>query len=420
MHNRQTLDKIRAAFPALQQHWGGQDNATHTPCFFDGPGGSQISQSVLSAMTDYLGRYNANLGAPYFSSEKTMQVMADARQHVAALLNAETAEQIVFGATATNLMFHFSRAISRDWQAGDEIIVTALDHYSNVSSWITAAEEKGVIVHQIPVDLDTFDIDYQQLGEKLSNKTKLVAVTHASNTVGTIVDVSRVVTLAKTVGALTFVDAVHYAPHHLIDVQALDCDFLVISAYKFTGPHLAALYAKTHHLTNLKPYKVLPAADINPNRWEQGTQNFEAMAGLIACIQYLADLGDDESKGLSLRQRLSAGFAWIAQHESHLSQYFLQRLAEYPKITLYGKAHSEGRTPTFAFRLDNDLPRHFATFCGKRHLCIGDGNFYAQGLCEQLNLMDNGGVIRVGCLHYNTQEEIDFFFSVLDDYIQLS
>lgn len=408
------IEKIRSAFPALQQRWGDGENA-RSPCFFDGPGGSQTSQFVLSAMTDYLGRYNANLGAPYLSSEKTMQVMAEARQHVATLLNAETAEQIVFGATATSLMFHFSRAISRDWQAGDEIIVTALDHYSNVSSWLTAAEDQGVIVHQIPVDLETFDIDYQQLAERLSKKTKLVAVTHASNTVGTIVDVSRVVQLAKTVGALTFVDAVHYAPHHLIDVQALDCDFLVISAYKFTGPHLAAVYAKAAHLANLKPYKVLPAANTNPNRWEQGTQNFEAMAGLVACIQYLGNLSDSSTQEISLRQRLTESFAWIAQHESTLSRYFLQRLAEYPNITLYGKTNSKGRTPTFAFRLDKDTPRNFAEFCGKRHLCIGDGNFYAQGLCEQLDLMDSGGVIRVGCLHYNTQEEIDFFFSILDD-----
>lgn len=415
MSTTPTLENIRAAFPALQQCWQANEN-TRPPCFFDGPGGSQISQAVLSAMTDYLGRYNANLGASYLSSEKTMQVMADARQHLAALLNAETPEQIVFGATATSLMFHFSRAISRDWQAGDEIIVTALDHYSNVSSWITAAEDKGVIVHQIPVDLDTFDIDYQQLSEKLNNKTQLVAVTHASNTVGTIVDVARVVQMAKNVGALTFVDAVHYAPHHLIDVQTLDCDFLVISAYKFTGPHLAAVYAKATHLANLKPYKVLPAADINPNRWEQGTQNFEAMAGLIACIQYLASLSGKTNEEASLRQRLTESFAWIAQHESNLSQYFLQRLTDYTNIILYGKSSSKDRTPTFAFRLDKTMPRNFAEFCGQRHLCIGDGNFYAQGLCEQLNLMDKGGVIRVGCLHYNTQEEIDFFFSVLDEY----
>lgn len=414
MNTEQQLEAIRSAFPALQQRWGADNRR---PCFFDGPGGSQISQQVLSAMTDYLGHYNANLGSPYLSSEKTLQVMADTRQSIATLLNAPSAEQIVFGATATSLMFSFSRAISRDWQAGDEVIVTALDHYSNVSSWLSAAEEKGVIVHQVPVNLATFEIDYQRLAELLNKKTKLVAVTHASNTVGSIVDVSRVVQMAKTVGALTFVDAVHYAPHHLMDVQALDCDFLVVSAYKFTGPHLAALYAKPSHLSSLRPYKVLPAADVNPNRWEQGTQNFEAMAGLIACINYLASLSGKLSERQPLRQRLVESFAWIAEYESFLSAYFLKRLAEYSEVTLYGKPDATDRTPTFAFRFDDDMPRNFSAYCGRHHVCVGDGHFYAQGLCEQLGLMQTGGVIRVGCLHYNTVEEIERFFVLLEQYL---
>ena len=415
------VDRVRALLPALSQI----APSGRAPIFFDAPGGAQVTQRMLDAMTGYLSRYNANLGAPYFSSQKTVAVMQQARESVAALLNAQ-AENIVFGPTATNLMFGFSRAISQTWQAGDEIIVSALDHCSNVSSWQRAAQDRGVTVHQVRIDPETLDLDYAHLASLLNDRTRLIAVTHASNVSGQIVDVVRVVALAKKVGALTFVDAVHYAPHHLLDVQALDCDFLAISAYKFTGPHVAALYAKTKHLERLQPYKVEPAACVNPHQWEQGTQNFEGLAALSATVEYLADIAviagvsGRARPEATLRERLIASFAWMHQHEQDLSAYFLQRLRAYPQITLYGRHEVQGRTPTFAFRIQGRSPREFSEFCGQYDVCVGDGHFYAQGLVSYLGLMDQGGVNRLGFLHYNTQSEIDRFFELLDVFLSQS
>ena len=414
------VERVRALLPALSQI----APSGRTPIFFDAPGGAQVTQPMLEAMTGYLSRYNANLGAPYFSSQKTVAVMQQARESVAALLNAQ-AENMVFGPTATNLMFGFSRALSQAWQAGDEIIVSALDHYSNVSSWHRAAQDRGVTVHQIRIDPETLDLDYAHLACLLNERTRLVAVTHASNVSGQIVDVARVVALAKSVGALTFVDAVHYAPHHLLDVQALGCDFLAISAYKFTGPHLACLYAKTEHLERLQPYKVEPAACVNPHQWEQGTQNFEGLAALSATVAYLAGIAaigsvSDGVNTAALRERLSASFTWIQQHEQDLSAYFLSRVRAYPHITLYGRQETQGRTPTFAFRIEGRSPREFSEFCGQYDVCIGDGHFYAQGLVSHLGLMAQGGVNRLGFLHYNTRSEIERFFELLDVFLSQS
>jgi len=409
------INQIRQQFPALQQQVNGE-----TPIFFDGPGGAQVSQSVLDAMVAYLGRYNANLGGAYFSSHKTVELMEQARAAGADLYNAADSNEIVFGANATSLSFTLSRAIARDWQPGDEVIVTALDHYSNVSPWVLAAEEKGVTVHHVRVNEADCTLDYDHLAELLSEKTRLVACTYASNTTGSIVDMPRVMDLVKSRSqALTYIDAVHYAPHSSIDVQALGCDLLVSSAYKYFGPHLGVLYGKSEVLAQLKPYKVAPAKDINPNRWETGTQNYEALAGFIAAIDYIADLsGLDRSH--SRRERLVAGYAAIAEYEQTLSTQFLQKLSSYPNIKLFGIKEGEQsveRTPTFAFRIDGVEPRAVSEYFGQRQICIWDGNFYAQGLYEQLGLTEVGGVVRVGCMHYNTTEELDRFFSVLDHFL---
>jgi len=409
------LNQIRARFPALQQQVDGV-----TPVFFDGPGGAQVSQSVLDAMVGYLGYYNANLGGAYFSSEKTVELMAQARQAAADLYNAADSNEIVFGANATTLCFTFSRAISRDWKAGDEIVVTALDHYSNVSPWVLAAEEKGATVHLVRVNEANCDLDYDHLAEVLNENTRLVACTYASNTTGSIVDMPRVMELVKSkTQALTWLDAVHYAPHCAIDVQALDCDFLISSAYKYFGPHVGVLYGKADALEATKPYKVAPAKDINPNRWETGTANYEGLAGFTAAVDYIASLsGMDES--ISRRTRLEAGYQAIANHEQMLSSLFLEKLNSYPNIRLFGLkdgSDASRRTPTFAFRIDGVEPRAVSEFFGKHHVCIWDGNFYAQGLYEQLGLTEVGGVVRVGCMHYNTTEEMDRFFSLLDHFL---
>ncbi len=410
------VEQLRGQFPALQQQVNGR-----TPVFFDGPGGAQVSQSVLDAMTGYLGRYNANLGGAYFSSHKTGELMVAARQAGADFYNAGSADEIIFGANATTLTFSFSRAIARDWQAGDEIIVTALDHYSNVSPWVLAAEEKGVVVHQVQVSEADCTLDYDHLQSLLSGKTRLVACTYASNTTGSIVDMQRVIrTVKASCDARVYIDAVHYAPHQLIDVQALGCDFLVTSAYKYFGPHLGVLFAKSEVLEQLRPYKVAPAKDLNPNRWETGTQNYEALAGFIAAIDYLASLSDDKS--LSRRDQLTDSYRKIVLHEQTLSEQFIGRLASYPQVRMYGisdAAASDQRTPTFAFRIHHIEPRAVSEFFGANQVCIWDGNFYAQGLYEQLGLTDIGGVIRVGCMHYNTAAEIDEFFELLDQFFAL-
>ncbi|MDW5502015.1 cysteine desulfurase-like protein [Pseudomonas lundensis] len=402
-----TPELARAQFSALSQHYNDKP-----VIFFDGPGGSQVSQSVLKKMTDYLGKYNANLGGHYFSSHMTGEVMNHARESVRALLNAPTADNIVFGMNMTSLTFHLSRIISRDWQAGDEIIVTELDHYSNVSSWQQAANDKQVTVHQIPLQHTDCSLDVARLCEQITAKTRLVAVTYASNVTGSIVDIKAITEAAHRVGAQVYVDAVHYTPHNLIDVQALGCDFLVCSAYKFFGPHIGMAYIAPQWLQRLRPYKVEPATDVGPGRFETGTQSFEGLVGVTAAIDYLAQWG---TPGTSLRQRLQESFAGYHRHEESLCRYFLQRLQQIDDVQLYGspEADSQRRTPTFALTFKQRSPEQIARRLGQHNICVGSGHFYAQGLIQRLNLQDSGGVLRIGMMHYNTLQEIDTLFELL-------
>lgn len=403
------IKKIRAQFPALSQYYNDQPFV-----FFDGPGGSQVPQAVLDSLIKYLGFSNSNLGGAYFSSQKTTSLVADARLAAADLYNASSADEIIFGANATTIAFHMSRAVANTWQAGDEIIVTALDHYSNVSPWELLAKEKGVIVHHVPVVEADCSLDYQQLDSFLSEKTKLVALTYASNTTGTTVDMEACIKMIRSKSkALVYIDAVHYVPHFKVDVQKLDCDFLVSSAYKYFGPHIGVLFAKQQHQETLQPYKVAPAKDINPNRWETGTQSFEALAGYVATVNYLASLSGLDEKAPRL-QRLDDAYTAINTWETQLSEYFLMRLNEYPQITLYGRPNIQGRTATFAIRIAGISPRSVTEFFAKKAFCIWDGNFYAQGLYDQLGLNDNGGVVRIGLMHYNSMEELALFFDTLD------
>ncbi|MBS3797246.1 cysteine desulfurase-like protein [Pseudoalteromonas sp. BDTF-M6] len=406
------LVSLRSQFPALMQQVNGE-----SPIFFDGPGGAQVPQSVLDAMAAYLGFYNSNLGGAFFSSDKTVAVMSEARQAIADLLNSPSSEQIVFGANMTSLTFSFSRALSRGWQGGDEIIVTNADHFSNVSSWRQAAEDKGATVHALRINEADCTLDMAHFESLLNANTKLVAVTYASNTTGSINDVKRIIELAHQHGALVYVDAVHYAPHELVDVQALDCDFLACSAYKFFGPHVGIVYGKREHLENFTPYKVEPAKDVVPGRWETGTQSFEGLAGVVAAVEYIASLSGLDAQ-LPRRQRLEAAFANSKEHEMGLSKHFLTRLKEFPQISLFGIDDMERlaeRTPTFALTFDGLEPRQVSEFLGKQHVCVWDGNFYAQGLCEQLGVMDKGGVVRIGCMHYNSIEEIDRLFTLFGE-----
>ncbi|MBY7700185.1 cysteine desulfurase-like protein [Vibrio harveyi] len=402
------LNQIREQFPALAQY-----HNDRPVTFFDGPGGSQVPQSVLDSMVSYLGHFNSNLGGHYFSSQATVDVMQSARESAQALLNAPSSGNIVFGANMTSLTFQLSRAISRDWKEGDEIIVSALDHYSNVSSWQQAAEDKGVIVHQVRINEHDCTLDLEHLQSLLSEKTRLVAVTYASNTTGSIVDIHQVVELAHRIGAQVYVDAVHYAPHHLVDVQAVGCDFLACSAYKFFGPHVGIAYIADQWLHSIKPYKVEPATNIGPGRFETGTQSFEGLAGVTAAIEYLAQFGDE---GASLRQRLEQSYALYNQHEQQLSAHFLQRLGALDGVNLFGinDESSQLRTPTFALTFDKYAPEFIAKTLGEHNICVWNGHFYALGLVRQLGLEESGGVVRIGCMHYNTTAEIDMLFDVLE------
>ncbi|MDC5840523.1 cysteine desulfurase-like protein [Vibrio europaeus] len=402
-----TPNLARAQFSAL-----GQTHNDLPVIFLDGPGGSQVPKSVLEAMQAYLGFFNSNLGGHYFSSQQTTDLMKQAREYAQALVNAESSSNIVFGANMTSLTFQLSRAISRDWQAGDEVIVTALDHYSNVSSWQQAAEDKGAVVHQARVDESDCGLDIDHLLSLINDKTALVALTYASNTTGSIVDVQRVVEAAHKVGAKVYVDAVHYAPHHLVDVQKLGCDFLACSAYKFFGPHVGIAYIAPKWLQTLKPYKVEPATNEGPGRFETGTQSFEGLAGVIAAVKYLSQWGKSNA---SLRERLVDSFNQFNQHESALSERFLSRLSELEGVNLFGKleANSELRTPTFALTFDNHSPEFIAKKLGERNICVWNGHFYALGLVRQLDLEASGGVVRIGFMHYNTLEEVDILFDEL-------
>jgi len=402
-----TPELARAQFSALTQHYNDQP-----VIFFDGPGGSQVSRGVLEKMTDYLGKYNANLGGHYFSSHVTGEVMNNARESVRALLNAPTPDNIIFGMNMTSLTFHLSRIISRHWQAGDEIIVTELDHYANVSSWQQAANDKQVTVHQIPLQQADCSLDVARLCEQITAKTRLVAVTYASNVTGSIVDIKTITEAAHRVGAQVYVDAVHYAPHNLIDVQTLGCDFLVCSAYKFFGPHIGMTYIAPQWLQRLQPYKVEPATDVGPGRFETGTQSFEGLAGVTAAVDYLAQWG---TPGASLRQRLQESFADYHRHEENLCRYFLQRLQQIDDVQLYGspQADCQRRTPTFALTFKRHAPEQIARRLGRHNICVGSGHFYAQGLIQRLNLQDSGGVLRIGMMHYNTLQEIDTLFELL-------
>ncbi|WP_117235407.1 cysteine desulfurase-like protein [Vibrio maerlii] len=395
-----TPDLARIQFAAFEPQNGIK------PSFLDGPGGSQVPVRVVEKMGHYLSHYNSNLGGHFYSSMVTTELMTKARTYAQNLLNAESSDQIVFGPNMTSLTFSLSRAISRDWVEGDEVVVTALDHYSNVSSWQQAAEDRGAIVHQARVDEEDCGLDFDHLEQLVNEKTKLIAVTAASNTTGSLVDISKVVELAKRHNALVYVDAVHFAPHHLVDVQAWEVDFLACSAYKFFGPHLGMAYVHPKHLHTLKPYKVEPATNDGPGRFETGTQSFEALSGFIEAVEYLAQWGGKESP---IRARLEQSFKQYEAHEAALCRHFLQRIEEIRGVKVYGRGleNVATRTPTFALRFDGTAPETVAKRLGEKGICVWNGHFYALGLIKQLGLLESGGVVRVGFMHYNTLEEID-------------
>ncbi len=404
------LASIRAQFPSLAQTVNG-----HPAVFLDGPGGTQVPQRVIDAISDYLRRNNANTGGAYATSRNTDAMIAEARVAMADFLHC-AADEIVFGPNMTTLTYAISRAIGRDLKPGDEILVTRLDHDANVSPWL-ALEEKGVTIRWAEIHEENCTLDLADLAGKINERTKLVAVGYASNAVGTINPVKAIIHLAHAAGALAYIDAVHYAPHGLIDVAALDCDFLVCSTYKFFGPHMGVFFGKREHLTRLRPYKVRPLTDAIPFRWEWGTLNHECIAGITACVDYLANLGRHaHPEAATRRGAIVAAFEAIHHYEHGLMQRLITGLTQIPKVKLYGitdPARFAERCPTLAIRVVGHTPLQLATKLGERGFFAWDGNYYALNLTERLDVENTGGFLRIGLVHYNTVEEVDRLLATL-------
>ncbi len=383
--------------------------------FFDAPGGTQVPQRVIDAISNYLATSNSNTHGAFLTSERTDEIYSGAHAAMADFFNCDP-DEVVFGANMTTLTFALSRSIGRDLKSGDELLVTQLDHDANVSPWVTL-EERGAKVRTADVKLADCTLDMFDLQAKVRRSTRLVAVGYAANAVGTINDVAEVVRLAHGVGAIAFIDAVHFAPHGLIDVRALDCDFLACSSYKFFGPHVGVMYGKREHLQRLRPYKLRACTEQLPDRWESGTQNHEGMAGVIAAVEYLADLGRHHApEARSRRAALVAAYDAMVQYERELSAKLIGGLLEIPGLTFYGikdPAKFDQRTPTVAIRMEGYTPRELAEHLGKRGIFTWDGNYYAVDLAERLGVQQSGGMLRIGLAHYNTFEEVDRLLSEL-------
>ena len=404
---------VREQFPSLQLEVNGQPAA-----FLDGPAGTQVPRKVMDAVQKYFLEANANTYGAFLTSHRTNEMLANARAAMADLLNCAP-EEVVFGQNMTTITLGLARAIGRQLEAGDEILVTVLDHDANYSPW-KALEEKGVVIRTVDIRESDCTLDLGDLKSKLNSKTKLVAVGYASNIVGTVNPVAEITKLAHAAGTLIYVDAVHYAPHGPIDVKALDCDFLVSSPYKFFGPHMGALYGKKKHLERFKPYKVRPATDSIPECWETGTQVHELIAGIYAAVEYLAELGrrcDPSAK--DRREALLAAYRSTTAYERVLVTKLIAGLLAIPGLQFFGISdpHRFGeRCSTVSFRLPKGTPTDAATFLGQRGIFTWDGNFYALNLTERLGVEKSGGVLRVGLVHYNTAEEVDRLLSALKEF----
>ena len=391
-----TVEQIRSQFPALQRQHNGFPVA-----YFDGPGGTQVPKSVVEAVSDYLYHHNANTHWNYPTSAETDAILIQARQALADFVGGSP-EEIAFGANATTLAFHVSRAVARNLSAGDELVITELDHHANVGPWQAAAKESGCKLQVVKMDTTTGALDWDDFEKKVTPRTKLVAVGAASNALGTITDVRQAAKLARKVGALVFVDAVHYAPHHVPDVRATDCDFLVCSAYKFYGPHVGALWCRSEVLETLPFAKVQPSSNVGPERAETGTLNHEGIAGAAAAVDFLASL----AKGPSRRQQLLSAMSVMHERCSALTRQMWDGLAAIDGVKLYGPQPDAPRTSTVAFTVEGVPSPEVATRLAEVGVFVSHGNFYAMTVVERLGLGEDG-LVRAGCACYTTAEEVE-------------
>jgi len=391
-----SVDEIRKQFPALERIYNGFPVA-----YFDGPGGTQVPRLVVESMSEYLYHHNANTHWNYPTSAETDAAIARSREICAEFLNASPTE-IAFGNNMTTLTMHLSRALSLQWKAGDEIVVTELDHHANIDPWLRLERERGVSVRLVRMNVETGELEWGDLERFITSKTKLVAIGAASNALGTINDVEQAVRLAHSVGALAFVDAVHYAPHALIDVKSTDCDFLAMSAYKFYGPHTGVLFGKQHLLEKIDFPSLVPAPDYAPENVETGTQNQEGMVGAAAAVDFLASLSTAGTR----RQRLDQAFSEMHVRNSILTRKLWTALTSLDGVRVYGPSPDKPRTPTISFTIDNVRSSDAARQLSEKGLFLSHGDFYAATVITRLGL-EPEGLLRAGCACYTTADEVD-------------
>ena len=420
------LSAIRSRFPALSIRDG------DTPrIYLDNPGGTQVPQSVVDRMTDYLVESNANLGGAFRTSLDSDAAVADAREAMADFLNAPSASEIVFGQNMTSLTLHLSRSIGRHFGAGGEVILSRMDHDANVYPWLAMARDFGWDVRWLPFDTDTYEFDLGLLEAKLTKRTRLVCIGAASNLLGTINDVKSAARMAHTVGAWLYVDAVQAAPHTTIDVQDIGCDFLVCSAYKFFGPHQGILWGKREVLERLEPYRVRPAPSELPDCFESGTQSHEGIAGTAAAVDYIAWIGETMAQEYhtghaafeARRRNLRAALDLIFASEQELSRHLIDGLHRIPGLRVLGISAEEGmrrRVPTVSFTVAGASPAFLEESLARRNIFVWSGNYYALEPAAALGIADTGGALRVGPVHYNSKPEIDEFLEALDAAVRRS
>lgn len=397
--NIATAEEIRSHFPALQRI-----HRDFPVAYFDGPGGTQVPRHVVEAMADYLYHHNANTHWAYPTSAETDEAIEQAREVCAEFLNASPAE-IAFGANMTTLTFHLARALGRHWGAGDEIVTTELDHHANIDPWQRLAKEIGVTVRVARLVPETGQIDWEDLEQLVSSRTRLIAIGAASNALGTINDIPRAIKLARSANAKIFVDGVHYVPHQLADVRSWDCDFLAMSAYKFYGPHIGVLYCKSDQLEQIDFPKLVPSPDSGPERSETGTQNQEGMVGTGAAIDYLASL-DNSSGDFSRPERLKNAFEELHRRSAGFVKRLWEGLSDIKGVKVYGPPPESPRTATVSFTVEGVASTEVARKLADRGLFLSHGDFYAATVIDRLGLAPEG-LVRAGCAIYTTDEEIE-------------
>ncbi len=414
------VEKIREEFPALSIEDRGRRRI-----YLDNPAGTQVPRIVVERMTHCLIEANANVGGYFASSANVDAVMADAHSAAADLLNAPSSDDVIFGQNMTTMTLHLSRSIGRELSAGDEIILTRMDHDANVTPWMLLAEDLGLIIKWLPFNLQTFEFDLSALDDILSEKTRLVCVGGASNLTGTLHDVKAICARAKSAGAWTFVDGVQSVPHVSTDVQDIDCDFLACSAYKFFGPHQGILYGRREVMESLTPYKVRPAPDSMPGAYETGTQSHEGAAGAAGAIDYFAWIGETMAQDYYARnshlsgraQAVHAAMDCLFDYEAGLATHLIKGLQQMPGLRIQGISDLRAidrRVPTISFTVDGDSPDRIARALGSENIFTWNGHNYALEAARELGILESGGVVRVGPVHYNTLAEIDELLNALD------